>query len=85
MDEDDDDEDPPVLVESSVEEEDEAEIPSVEELKSMKKEWEVSRKPRKKRGKIKLNADSCSNEMCGCVDEECVEERWICGVEESNQ
>eukprot|EP00973_Karenia_brevis_P041447 5735200-Karenia_brevis.AAC.1 len=50
MDEDDEDEeDPPVLVESSDEGEDDEEIPSAEELKSMKREWEEVRRPRNQR------------------------------------
>eukprot|EP00973_Karenia_brevis_P070128 9748045-Karenia_brevis.AAC.1 len=53
MDEDDEDEeDPPELVESSDEGEDDEGIPSDEELKNMKKEWEEVRRSRNKTGRM---------------------------------
>eukprot|EP00973_Karenia_brevis_P015245 2084635-Karenia_brevis.AAC.1 len=57
----------------------------MEELNEMKKTWEEVRRHRRKKDKIKFVEDPCSNEMCGCIGEDCCEEKSVCVVENSQQ
>eukprot|EP00973_Karenia_brevis_P079370 11014732-Karenia_brevis.AAC.1 len=70
----------PPLVDSSDEEEEEEGIPSKEELQKMNQVWNVQRHSRKRERRRQI-VNLCRNHMCGCVGENCFEDRWVCPVE----